>query len=366
MVKTLLIALLLIVPAFASRAREGGQVKAPQIFEAQAFSETEVRDFLGRYPELATLDVASKIVVPEADESFTLTLFAEKTNDVYVIHKGAGQTEIEKSFVPFGVSRKTFEGEIRGSLFETLMDDIKNEKIARQMSEAFREDFVTTRGLKVGASYSFDVIEYFFEGRPVKFGDVVKATLLVGKAVSEKILTQDLDTLTWALVPVIPEPSDRPFYAPVKMSRVSSLFNLARKHPVKRRIQPHNGIDFVAPSGTPVFPALEGTIIAMGRAKAKGKFVLIEHDNGYQTTYDHLRKFAKGLRPGARVELSDQLGEVGRTGYATGAHLHFGVLKNGLYVNPLYLVKEYTFHQKDLYETETADAEVEAEEAAAE
>ncbi len=184
--------------------------------------------------------------------------------------------------------------------------------------------------------------------------------MFVGKAVSERVLQQDLETLSWNLLPLDPAKNEKPFYAPVKMSRVSSLFNLARKHPVKRRIQPHNGIDFVAKSGTPVYPALDGVIIAIGRAKAKGKFILIEHDNGYQTTYDHLRKFTKGLRVGSKVDLNEQIGEVGRTGYATGAHLHFGVLRDGLYVNPIYLVKDYTFDQKDLYEiAETEEESVE-------
>ena len=103
-------------------------------------------------------------------------------------------------------------------------------------------------------------------------------------------------------------------------------------------------------SGTPVYPALEGEVIAIGRARAKGKFVLIQHDNGYQTTYDHLKKFKKGLRVGMHVEMDDQIGEVGRTGYATGAHLHFGVIFEGYYTNPIYLLKDYSDDQKNLAE----------------
>jgi len=329
---------------------------ATQIFEQEQFTELEVNDFIARYPELESLQVASMARIP-ADNGFTLKLYSEKTNDVYIIEKSTAQTEIEKTFIPFEVTNKYFEGEIQGTLFETLKENLKSEKIARQISEAFKEDFTTTRGLKVGASYSFEVIEYLDNGQPVKFGDVVKATLFDGKAVSERVLQQDLETLSWHLLPLDPAKNEKPFYAPVKMSRVSSLFNLARKHPVKRRIQPHNGIDFVAKSGTPVYPALDGVIIAIGRAKAKGKFILIEHENGYQTTYDHLRKFTKGLRVGSKVDLNEQIGEVGRTGYATGAHLHFGVLRDGLYVNPIYLVKDYTFDQKDLYEIAETEEE---------
>jgi len=353
MLKTFFLTLLLAMMSFAVLAQDQ---LATQIFEQEQFTELEVNDFIARYPELESLQVASMARIP-ADNGFTLKLYSEKTNDVYIIEKSTAQTEIEKTFIPFEVTNKYFEGEIQGTLFETLKENLKSEKIARQISEAFKEDFTTTRGLKVGASYSFEVIEYLDNGQPVKFGDVVKATLFDGKAVSERVLQQDLETLSWHLLPLDPAKNEKPFYAPVKMSRVSSLFNLARKHPVKRRIQPHNGIDFVAKSGTPVYPALDGVIIAIGRAKAKGKFILIEHENGYQTTYDHLRKFTKGLRVGSKVDLNEQIGEVGRTGYATGAHLHFGVLRDGLYVNPIYLVKDYTFDQKDLYEIAETEEE---------
>lgn len=358
MTKTFLITFLLILISFASQAQE----KAAQIFEQAQFNQEEVSEILSAYPELETIDIASLAQASAEDGNFSVfKLYAEATNDVYVIKKdvsGAGRIEVDKTFVPFDVSRKTFEGTINGTLLESIKETTGSERVARQISEAFKHEFSTTKGLKVGASYSFEVIEYFDNGQMVKYGDVLKAALVVGKAISERVLQQDLQTLSWDLLPVNKE---KPFYAPVKMSRVSSLFNLARKHPVKRRIQPHNGIDFVAKAGTPVFPALEGTIIAIGRAKAKGKFILIEHDNGYQTTYDHLRKFTKGLRVGSRVEVSDQIGEVGRTGYATGAHLHFGIMKDGLYVNPLHLVKDYTFDQKDRYESETVDAEIDAE-----
>lgn len=334
-----------------SRALFAGE-KVAQILEQYHFSQIEAEDVLTKYPELNYANIASEARQLVDENNFTLKLYAENSNDVYIIKKSEAQTEIEKTFIPFDVEKKTFEGEIRGSLYDTLMADIRSEKIAEQIAKAFKEDFTSTKGLLVGAAYSFEVIEYLDNGQAVKFGDVLKATLVVGQATVERVLQQDFKSLEWNLLPVIPEKEEKPFYAPVRSSRVSSLFNLARRHPVKRRIQPHNGIDFVAKSGTPIYPALEGEVIAIGRARAKGKFVLIQHDNGYQTTYDHLRKFAKGLRVGMRVELNDQIGEVGRTGYATGAHLHFGVLKDGFYVNPLYLVKDYAFDQKDNFEAD--------------
>lgn len=324
--------------------------KAAAILERYSFSSDEVAQLIDQYPEFATAEIASHREIQIDEDQFALNLYAEATNDVFVVHKSESSVAIEKVFMPFDVTTKTITGEIHGTLLETLKNDIDNDKIVQTVDEAFKDEFTTTKGLRVGASYSLDVIEYSHEGTFVKFGDVLRAKLVVGLAVSEKVLQQNLETLNWYLMSLVPPQNERPFYSPVKETGVSSLFNLARKHPVKRRIQPHNGIDFRGAPGTPIYPALDGVIIAMSRTRAKGKFILIQHDNGYQTTYDHLRKFSKGMHIGKRVELEEQIGEVGRTGYATGPHLHFGVMKDGFYVDPINLVKDYTYDQRDLFE----------------
>lgn len=245
----------------------------------------------------------------------------------------------------------TIEGEIRGNLYDAVNLALQNEtpaeseseldaqQIAQEIALAFEPEFTNSSGLRVRAAFSFDLIAYFDQDQFVKFGEVMKASLIIGKATSKKVIQQDPESGSWLLLPELVAEEDKPFYPPVKSSRVSSLFQFDRRHPVTKRLQPHNGIDFVSPSGTPVFPALEGVVITMGRTRAKGKFILIEHDNGYLTTYDHLKKFQKGLRVGRRVERQEQIGEVGRTGFSTGAHLHFGVSRDGHYVNPLDLMK---------------------------
>lgn len=249
----------------------------------------------------------------------------------------------------------TIEGEIRGNLYDAVNQALQNDTpaeseseidaqyiaqdIAQEIALAFEPEFTNSSGLRVRAAFSFDLIAYFDQDQFVKFGEVMKASLIIGKATSKKVIQQDPETGSWRLLPELVAEEDKPFYPPVKSSRVSSLFQFDRRHPVTKRLQPHNGIDFVSPSGTPVFPALEGVVITMGRTRAKGKFILIEHDNGYLTTYDHLKKFQKGLRVGRRVERQEQIGEVGRTGFSTGAHLHFGVSRDGHYVNPLDLMK---------------------------
>lgn len=258
------------------------------------------------------------------------------------------------------IKLKTIEGEIHGNLYDSLLENLGTDPKALEISEhialAFKDEFDTTKGLRARASFSFDIIAYYDQENFLRFGEVMKASLIIGKAISRKVIQEDLEEGTWSLLPIALEEVEKPFYLPVKSSRVSSFFQLNRRHPVTKRIQPHNGIDFVSPSGSPVYPALDGIISAMGRTRSKGKFVLIQHDNGYVTTYDHLKKFQKGLRVGKKVEIVDQIGEVGRTGFATGAHLHFGILQDGYYVNPLELLKEVNDNlDLDSDEEETID-----------
>lgn len=323
--------------------------KAVEVLKEHGFKQAEIESALEQFPELE-----DTIIVAETqkfiEDRFALKLYPEADGLVYIITRNFKNVVVEKSEALLEMETKIISGDIKNTLYETIERDTNSEDLARQMADGFKEDFSTTKGLRANASYEFEVAQYFDEGRFVKYGSILKASLVIGKATTRKILKLDSETYTWSLQPEDSTLADKPFYAPIRSSRVSSLFQLNRRHPVTRRHQPHNGVDFVAKSGTPIFPALDGEVITIARTRSKGKFITILHDNGYETTYIHLKKFQKGLRVGMRVELEDQIGEVGRTGYSTGAHLHFGVIKDGYYVNPLYLLKDYGYDEKDLYE----------------
>ncbi len=123
--------------------------------------------------------------------------------------------------------------------------------------------------------------------------------------------------------------------APLQYSRVSSGFSYARRHPVTRRVQPHTGVDYAAPKGTPVQTIGDGTVISVKYEGAGGNTVRIRHNSVYTTAYLHLSKYAKGLKAGQRVRQGETIGYVGSTGRSTGPHLDFRVWKNGTPINPL-------------------------------
>jgi murein DD-endopeptidase MepM/ murein hydrolase activator NlpD len=125
---------------------------------------------------------------------------------------------------------------------------------------------------------------------------------------------------------------------PLKFQRVSSGFDRARMHPVLHTTRAHLGIDYAAPTGTPVWAAASGVITVRADSGGAGNLVMIKHDGGIETAYMHLSKFADGQKVGQKVAAKTVIGYVGATGLATGPHLHFGVKQDGDYIDPSKLV----------------------------
>ena len=121
--------------------------------------------------------------------------------------------------------------------------------------------------------------------------------------------------------------------APVAFRRISSIFG-GRRHPVLGIWRKHKGTDYAAAMGTPVRTVGDGVVIFAGRKGGYGNVIDIRHRNGFVSRYGHLRSFAKGIRPGTRVTIGSTIGAVGQSGLATGPHLHFEILVNGVQRDP--------------------------------
>ena len=121
---------------------------------------------------------------------------------------------------------------------------------------------------------------------------------------------------------------------PVKGGRYTSGFG-KRRHPLLKRVRMHTGVDWAAPSGTPILAAGDGTVERVGRHGGYGNYVRIRHANGFVTAYGHMRRFAAGVEPGVTVKQGQTIGYVGSTGFSTGPHLHFEVMVDKDFVNPM-------------------------------
>jgi murein DD-endopeptidase MepM/ murein hydrolase activator NlpD len=124
--------------------------------------------------------------------------------------------------------------------------------------------------------------------------------------------------------------------SPLKFEpRITSRYSLRRMHPVLRTARAHRGVDYGAPTGAPVVAVSSGTVVSATFDNTNGRMVRLRHAGGYQSYYLHLSAFAPGIRAGARVDQGQTVGRVGATGLATGPHLHYGLQKNGAWVDPL-------------------------------
>ena len=120
---------------------------------------------------------------------------------------------------------------------------------------------------------------------------------------------------------------------PINGARLSSSYGM-RKHPILGYNKMHKGVDFAAPTGTPIFAAGNGIVEYVGRNGGYGKYIRIRHDGTYKTAYAHLNSYKKGIGNGVRVKQGDIIGYVGSTGRSTGPHLHYEIIVNGQQINP--------------------------------
>ncbi len=125
------------------------------------------------------------------------------------------------------------------------------------------------------------------------------------------------------------------FMSPLQYKRISSGFTMTRLHPIFKKVRPHQGVDYAAPSGTPVSAVASGTVIFADWNGGYGRLITIKHDDTYTTMYAHLSRFAPGIKKGTVVKQGDLIGHVGATGTATGPHLDFRLKKNGVFIDPL-------------------------------
>jgi murein DD-endopeptidase MepM/ murein hydrolase activator NlpD len=121
---------------------------------------------------------------------------------------------------------------------------------------------------------------------------------------------------------------------PVNNAIMRSGFG-GRRHPILGFVKMHTGVDWATPYGTPIFASGNGIVEKVGWEGGYGKYVRLRHNNGYETAYGHMSAYAKGMEPGKRVRQGQVIGFVGSTGMSTGAHVHYEILVNGRFVDPM-------------------------------
>ena len=223
---------------------------------------------------------------------------------------------------------ETLKLKVEGSLERSVLKAGEGQTLASELRNVFQWDIDFQYDCMRGDTVTVLLERRFFDDRPSGYGRILSAVydgkktgrktgiLFDGKYYSEDGVQLEKDFLR----------------SPLKVLRVTSKFGM-RFHPILRQWRQHSGVDYGAPTGTPVLCVSRGVVVFAGWQNGYGKYVCIKHDNGFESRYGHLSKYF--VKKGMRIKQGQRIGLVGQTGRATGPHLDFQLLIRGKHVNPL-------------------------------
>ena len=227
----------------------------------------------------------------------------------------------------------TAAGVIESSLFETIDAIGEKDELAMELSEIFAWDIDFNTAIQRGDTFRVAVEKLYLDGELRRYGKVLAAEFVNSGRTLRAVRFEGRDG-TAAYYEPSGEPLKKAFLkSPLRFTRISSSFSGGRRHPVLRVTRAHNGTDLAAGHGTPVRAIGHGTVITASFQGGYGKLVAVRHANGYTSYYGHLSKIL--VRAGSRVSQGELVGLVGATGLATGPHLHYGIMRNGAWADPM-------------------------------
>ncbi|MDH3790024.1 MAG: peptidoglycan DD-metalloendopeptidase family protein [Xanthomonadales bacterium] len=223
------------------------------------------------------------------------------------------------------------EGVIQSSLFLAGKQAGLSDAMVMKLANIFGWDIDFILDIRKGDRFMLVYEKLYRDGEFLRHGEILAATFINQGERFQAVYFEDGDVAGY-FAPDGRNMRKAFLRAPLNFSYISSGFNPRRMHPVLKRVRPHNGIDYYAPRGTPVYAAGEGKVIRSAYSRANGHHVFIKHANSIETKYLHFTN--RAVKKGQRVKQGQTIGYVGSTGLATGPHLHYEFLVNGVHRNP--------------------------------
>ncbi len=281
---------------------------------------------------LARLRVGQELLFKSnADASFAQlrvelgeTRFLTVSNDI----EGISVADIYRE-----VDRRTehANGIIQNSLFVAGKNAGLSDNMVMKLANIFGWDIDFVLDIRKGDSFSLIYQKLYRDGEFLRDGDILAATFINQGDIFRAIRFETEDSVSY-FTPEGRNMKKSFLRAPLNFSYISSSFNPKRYHPVLKRVKAHRGIDYQAPRGTPVYSAGDGKVIRSAYSKYNGHHVFIQHANNIVTKYLHFTK--RTVKNGQRVRQGQTIGTVGATGLASGPHLHYEFVVNGVHRNP--------------------------------
>ena len=270
---------------------------------------------------------------------FEYEIDADSLLRVTPVSPGADGVRAEVSSIPKTVERDVISATIDDStpsLFQAMDATGESAELTIALAQVFAGEIDFNTEVQPGDRFALAFERFVREERPTTYGAITAA----------EFHNDGREIRAVRFTPPGGEPgyfdeqgrSLRRFFlrSPLKFDpRITSRYSSSRFHPVLQRPRAHRGVDYGAPTGAPVIAVATGTVVSATSDSVNGRMVRIRHGSGYDSYYLHLSAFAQGVRSGARVDQGQTIGLVGSTGLATGPHLHYGLQKNGAWVDPL-------------------------------
>lgn len=259
----------------------------------------------------------------------------DRTDEIVLRFEDSQLIAANRREIPTGIREQTASQTIGSSLFRAASRAGLSDRLVMQLVSIFGWDIDFALDIRSGDRFSVLYEEWFRDGREVGSGDIIAAEFVN-------------DGTVYRAVRHVDEDGHKEYFdlegnnlrgtflkTPMRVSRVTSGFSKRRYHPVLKKWRAHRGVDYGAPTGTPVLATGDGRIRSIGRNGGYGNTVVLKHGGQYSTLYAHLSGFKNGLKKGSKVKQGEVIGYVGATGLVTGPHLHYEFRVNGQHRNPL-------------------------------
>jgi murein DD-endopeptidase MepM/ murein hydrolase activator NlpD len=294
---------------------------------------------------LARVSSTGRLILLRYQASDTTLVSVNRSNDSFQVDEQAIQPEMRP------IMRS---GSIQGSLFgATDAADIPD-RIASEMADAFSGDIDFHKDLRRGDHFSVVYEAFYVDGKLVKTGKLLAAEFTNQGTTFQAIYYKDPQGRD-GFYSADGQSLKRAFLkSPMPFDRISSGFSAGRLHPVLQIWRAHKGIDYAAPTGTPVRAVSDSVVSFVGKQGGYGNLIVLNHQAPYSTAYGHLSRFGKGIKRGSKVSQGQIIGYVGSTGLASGPHLHYEFRVSGAQRNPLAMKLPTAYPLERRYKAEFA------------
>ena len=254
--------------------------------------------------------------------------------EILNIEKVAGVWAAQKRTETVDSRVVTFKGLVTSSLWESAEAAQMNPDLIVQLAEIFAWQVDFAREVRANDHWRLSVEQKLVRGKVIGWGSILAAEYVNADQMHNAVLFKSGEHSGYYAADGT---SLRRMFlkSPIKYGRISSTFKRRRFHPILKIFRPHLGVDYAAPTGTPIRAVGDGRVTLAAWHGGGGKTIKIRHNSNYETAYLHMSRFEQGIRTGVRVEQGQVIGYVGSTGQSTGPHLHFEFVHNRKVVDPL-------------------------------